>query len=71
MNNEITARLENWHAYFGQTLAGEIYDDVRNRWEDGTFIHTSYIEDNEYNKAEEGVVIHTMNSVYLLGKKQK
>jgi hypothetical protein len=67
-----TGRLENW--YKGNTrstgtfrLLGEVYDDVRERFVDGAFIHTSDIVNTD-QCFEEGSVIKTHFSTYLLGK---
>lgn len=61
--NEVTGRLENWrwspleHVYWGN-----IYDDIRGRFFDGQYIHTSYVI------CAEGDIAHTLNSTYKLGK---
>lgn len=72
IKEEITGRLENW--YVSQVtekelvVNGNIYNDIRNRWEDGTHIHTSGVKNSWF---EEGDLIDTRNSIYLLGKKYK
>jgi hypothetical protein len=64
--SKVTGRLENWwfdelnHVYWGN-----LYDDVRKRWADATFIHTSMCH---FPNAKEGDIIKTRNSTYLLGK---
>ncbi len=62
---EIIGRLENWEiekTRYGQIYWGNVYDDVRNRFYDGCYIHTSLVE------RREGQLIYTLNSVYELGK---
>jgi len=41
---EVTGRIENWEfeqTFGGGTICGDIYDDVRRRFVDGLYIHTS------------------------------
>ena len=69
--DKVTGRLENWHVgmyeYDGEVMIwGDVYDDVNGRFMDGTYIHTSGIKPQEFN---EGDVVTTRNSTYLLGKK--
>ena len=64
--NEITATIKN--ARFldiggRQIVGGQIYDDVRGRWPDGTTIYTSSIQD-----IEDDIVI-TRNSRYRIEKR--
>jgi hypothetical protein len=56
-------RLENWREMFG-SVCGNIYDDEKGRWEDGTYIHTSQIVNINYVKRE----LQTRNTVYTLGE---
>lgn len=67
--SSVTARLENWVQSpigpKGFIIYGEIHDDVQNRWDNGTEIHTSRIKPREI---KEGDIVETMNSTYLLGK---
>ena len=72
MNVEVTGRLENWNrsaTIGGHTFLiwGDIYDDVHERWVDGTPIHTSGIVERE---VKEGDIVETLNSTYLLGKER-
>jgi len=67
MTDKITARLENWQLVFNN-LYGDIYDDSKNRFEDGKWIKLSKINAVEL---KEGDIIQTMNSKYLLGKEGK
>ena len=65
----ITGRLENWKTDpHLSILWGDCYDDVHKRWEDGTWIHTSYVKGLYEMDLREGDKIITRNSVYLLGK---
>lgn len=64
-----TGRLENWYRDpMFNVFWGNLFDDVHRRWRDGQLIHTSYCVDPD---AEEGDVIKTLNSSYLLGKPYK
>lgn len=67
-NEEVTGRLENWYLHGYVLLVGDIYDDIRGRFEDGQSIHTSAIKDNGDN-IKEGDVVQTRNSRYLLGNR--
>ena len=69
--SEVTGRLEFWHvsvpAITGEVMVwGDVYDDERGRFNNGTYIHTSGCENKEY---KEGDVVVTRNSTYLLGEK--
>jgi len=72
MEFKLTGRLENWKAdpVFG-CIWGDIYDDVYERWVDGTYIHTSHVPNMRYTDLEEGDIIETLNSKYLLGERMK
>ena len=66
--DEITGTLNDW--FVDQctkkefVICGRIEGDVHERFEDGTFIHTSGIK----NRAvKEGDVVETRNNRYLLG----
>lgn len=69
-----TGRLEGWYTvlYFGDLyqIQGNIYDDVKQRFHDGAFIHTSCINQlvTPIESLKEGMVVHTTYSKYLLGK---
>lgn len=65
----ITARLENWapSIYRRGALCGDIHDDMRKRWVDGTPITTSVLPDG-LDSLQEGMVVKTTYSTYLLGK---
>jgi hypothetical protein len=68
--NEITGRLEKWviqeRGLEEFVVWGHVYDDTRERFPDGTMIHTSGIRSRPL---KEGDVVTTRNSTYLLGEK--
>lgn len=72
--SEVTGRLENWYYdSLNHVLWGLIYDDIRERWWDGAYIHTSSLSlpkkvDVLRETLVEGNTVNTRNSVYLLGK---
>lgn len=69
MSKEITATLENWFVDpIFRVIWGDIQDDVRHRWRNGTRIHTSSIPDFGKKKFRRGMVVQTLNSHYKLGK---
>lgn len=64
---KITAQLEDWwYDQFFHVYWGHIYGDRKNRFRDGTRIHTSSVKPKERHKRE-GDIIETLNSRYLLG----
>ena len=67
MNDEVTARLENW-GFVGKNLHGEVYDDKKGRWKDGHSIKLSRITVPAGRWLKEGMVIKTLSNSYLLGK---
>jgi len=66
----LTGRLENWVAddYGRDILWGFIYKDEDKRFRDGEWIRTSSIPDFNELTFNEGDIVHTLNSHYLLGK---
>lgn len=70
---KITGRLENW-AYNSKsnTIVGEIYNDANGRFRDGSQIQTSRLKPMsvQVSTPKEGVVMETLNSSYLLGKRK-
>jgi len=66
----LTGRLENWcvDTYGLSTLWGRVYGDIHGRFLEGQRIHTSYIEGLDKMELDEGVVVSTLNSHYVLGK---
>ena len=67
---KVTGVLENWAVDQSTSkefvIWGHIYGDTNGRFKDGTMVHTSGIKNR---KCEEGDVVKTRNSTYLLGKK--
>ena len=68
MPEEITGRLEQWSGIgsAGSVLYGQIYNDSKGRFDDGTFVRTSFLSENY--ELGEGLVVKTKNSAYLLGR---
>ena len=63
---EVTGHLENWWKDpFFKIVWGQIYDDIKGRFPDGTLIHTSDIV-----SWEDEYFINTLNSRYSLGNKK-
>lgn len=69
---KITGRLEGWHQdnLYEFILWGNIFGDSKQRFRDGTRIHTSYIV-TPSDEWKEGAVVKTRNSTYLLGTPYK
>lgn len=68
-DTEYTAKLDNWvYDHFHKVFWGNVIDDKRDRFINGTWIHTSHCLEHE---AKEGDIVHTLNSSYLLGTPQK
>lgn len=67
---EVTGRLEDWtHDKEGfNVIWGHVYEDVRGRFRDGTWIHTSVLRHPKIAVHKEGDIVRTLNSTYLLGK---
>lgn len=63
----ITGRLENWVWDERGIYWGNIYEDSRGRFNDGTWIHTSLVKKEKKNRIE-GDLVKTLNSIYILGK---
>lgn len=68
----ITGTLENWrYSTLDNIVWGNIDYDVKGRFPDGTYIHTSYLpkyENWEPFDCKQGDLIYTRNSIYRLGK---
>lgn len=64
MDQEITGTLKNavWDMVYN-VVWGNVYDDVRGRFPDGTWIHTSHTQAEYPTKPD---VIHTLNSTYAV-----
>ena len=69
MNEEYDGVLTNWiiDPMGRGVLWGEIFGDKKERFNDGSWIHTSYMEPDVISGAKEGIVVRTLNSAYLLG----
>lgn len=66
---KVTGRIENWSTHHTLNfIAGHIYDDIHQRWVDGTYILTSNIKGLHNVELKEGDTVVTTNSTYLLGK---
>lgn len=69
MPTEITGKLEQWwYDPTNHVFWGFIKEDVKKRFKDDSFIHTSNIRNSRKACADmkEGDVVHTLNSHYLL-----
>lgn len=65
-----TNYLKNWIVVGipqGMVIEGEIYNDIKKRFEDGTVIHTSIVLKADFVNG----VVETLNSVYHLELKNK
>lgn len=65
-----TNYLKNWIVVGipqGMVIEGEIYNDIKKRFEDGTVIHTSRVLKADFVNG----VVETRNSVYHLELKNK
>lgn len=68
-NTKVTAGLKNWKqvTYCGvQVVTGYIYGDTKQRWPDGTFIRSSFLQDQSV-VLKQGDTAITNNSAYFLG----
>lgn len=67
-NQEITGHIEQWYKdpYF-KIIWGNVENDIRGRFADGTFFRTSIIVEEITD--EDGILraIRTLNSFYTLG----
>lgn len=66
-----TARLENWYKDpVFNIIWGDIYGDIKNRFVDGTKVHTSDLKTlGPYFKSK--VIQTKSNSFYILGEPKK
>jgi len=75
LNSSVTGTLKDWvYDKFCNCVWGYIEGDVRDRFTDGTWIHTSDIPSTRQTRsftAKEGDLIYTRNSIYRLGKPRK
>lgn len=66
---EVTATLEDWFIH-GSTVVGVVSNDGKHRFRPGTQIQTSNVTElSERKILSQGMIIHTVNSQYLLGAK--
>ena len=64
-SEEITGRLEDWWwDEQNKVYWGYVYQDTKERFRDGAYIHTSRVLKTEDDKA------YTLNSIYILGQKR-
>lgn len=69
---EITAVLRNWakHHFQGfDYIAGEVYDDTKGRFPDGSCIRTSYL--TKIRDEGDHYIFVTKNSVYRANKEEQ
>lgn len=70
---EVTGTIKGWKPYRVNDrfyiLYGYIFEDIRRRWADGQWIHTSMIDSKQFpiDKLSKGAVVNTLNSRYKLG----
>lgn len=68
-DKQVTGRLENWYVHElddGESCVfGDVFEDSKDRFLDGTFIRTSLVESGDFR---EGGRVQTCNSFYALGK---
>ncbi len=63
LNKKYGGIIQNWYS-FGTTVYGNLHNDPQERFEDGSFIHTSkVIKFDQENKK-----IETLNTLYDLGE---
>lgn len=72
MNPLVTGTLQSWHYDFlNHVVWGYCYGDVKDRFNDGVYIHTSNLSMSR-DKAKllkEDDYVYTRNSIYRLGVK--
>lgn len=67
LNTMLVGQLEEWQ-FSGGVVWGKIYGDRKNRFPDGSYIHTSLVLECSTRQMKEGSIIETRNSIYRLGK---
>jgi len=68
---KLDGRLEQWYteeAHGGHVIWGYLHNDPNRRFMEGAFVYTSLVFDQII---EEGVVVQTTNSRYLMGKQRE
>lgn len=69
---EFDAVLEDWvYDPRYRCIWGFCYDDIKGRFRNGTWIHTSSIPNANPSEYVEGFVVQTLNTKYLLGTPQR
>lgn len=66
------AILDDWFLCCGKNtniIMGNVRDDRKNRWPDGTLIHTSALQTGTV--VAEGAIVNTLRTAYLLGRKKQ
>jgi hypothetical protein len=66
MTGKITAELHNWERDPRNIFWGDIHGDTKERWKNGTRIHTSLVL--EKLDCGDFFLIQTLNSIYKLPK---
>ena len=66
MEEKPQVKIENWM----ESRQGFLGESVGHpRFEDGTQIQTSFVDDYKHGEYKEGDVVETQNTIYTLGKK--
>jgi len=65
MSKPYGGRIENWYVNTLGSISGNLYDDPRQRFNEGAFIDTSYVVKLD----EELANLETRNTVYDIGEK--
>lgn len=70
---KITAELRQWkYLPKSKIIWGQVFDDVRGRWNDGSRIHTSSVQEIIAHPTKSGYkVARTLNSYYLLNVEEE
>ena len=69
---QVTATLKQWKkgtGWYHSCYWGNIYNDSKGRWSDGTRIHTSSVK--EKKDMGDHYLLITLNSVYILPKEEE
>ena len=72
----LTGRIEDWTViHYGDdkySISGKIFNDIHERWPDGTVITTSGIKEGDFPRGnlKPEVIVDTRNSTYILGNER-
>lgn len=67
LRNNVTAELRGWWFNHREgVLFGNIHNDFKKRWKDGSFIHTSHVIKFHVVAQQSYVYAETLNSIYKL-----